>query len=259
MSANRTRSGRICRTPRLLRAHRSPAPDAPLDLARPPGHARADQRLPAGGMAVRRHPCRDARGRRPHHRQGSRAPRPRAGESRTARPVEDHAPTSTPACSWCCRARSRPRTGTRRARCGSCSRATAPTPPSTASARPCTTGDFIITPPMAWHDHGNESDEPIFWLDGLDIPIVQFLDASFSEHLDDDEQPLSRPGGDCRARFGSNLLPVDHGPATARPRSSTTLRAHARGAGDACQTGPWDPYHGLKMRYTQPADRRAIR
>src|ERR1700726_4371717 len=26
-------------------------------------------------------------------------------------------------------------------------------------------GDFIITPPMAWHDHGNPSNEPIFWLE----------------------------------------------------------------------------------------------
>jgi gentisate 1,2-dioxygenase len=40
-------------------------------------------------------------------------------------------------------------------------------------------GDFIITPYMAWHDHGNETDAPIFWLDGLDIPLIQFLDASF--------------------------------------------------------------------------------
>ena len=41
-------------------------------------------------------------------------------------------------------------------------------------------GDFIITPPMAWHDHGNPGEDPIFWLDGLDIPVVQFLDASFA-------------------------------------------------------------------------------
>src|SRR5213595_2519230 len=50
-------------------------------------------------------------------------------------------------------------------------------------------GDFVITPAMHWHDHGNASDQPMFWLDGLDIPIVQILDASFAEHLDQDEQP----------------------------------------------------------------------
>ena len=36
-------------------------------------------------------------------------------------------------------------------------------------------GDFIITPSMTWHDHSNETDEPMFWLDGLDIPLVQFF------------------------------------------------------------------------------------
>ena len=45
-------------------------------------------------------------------------------------------------------------------------------------------GDFVITPSMTWHDHGNETDEPMFWLDGLDIPLVQFFDASFAEGLD---------------------------------------------------------------------------
>ncbi|TMK06274.1 MAG: cupin domain-containing protein, partial [Alphaproteobacteria bacterium] len=73
-------------------------------------------------------------------------------------------------------------------------------------------GDFIITPPWAWHDHGNQSDKPIFWLDGLDIPVVQFLDASFAEHLDQDEQPIFRPVGDSDARYGANLLPIDHKP-----------------------------------------------
>src|SRR5499426_1547198 len=42
-------------------------------------------------------------------------------------------------------------------------------------------GDFIITPPMAWHDHGNTTDKPMFWLDGLDVPLIQTLDASFVE------------------------------------------------------------------------------
>src|SRR5262249_16379477 len=37
-------------------------------------------------------------------------------------------------------------------------------------------GDFIITPSWTWHDHGNDSDAPMVWLDGLDIPLVALLD-----------------------------------------------------------------------------------
>ena len=33
-------------------------------------------------------------------------------------------------------------------------------------------GDFILTPPWRWHDHGNLGNEPVVWLDGLDLPIV---------------------------------------------------------------------------------------
>ena len=41
-------------------------------------------------------------------------------------------------------------------------------------------GDFVITPTWGWHDHGNAGDGPVVWLDGLDIPMVQLLDARFS-------------------------------------------------------------------------------
>ena len=50
---------------------------------------------------------------------------------------------------------------------------------------------------MAQFSTGGDSDGPVFWLDGLDIPVVQFLDASFAEGLGQDQQPISRP--DCRA------------------------------------------------------------
>src|SRR6185312_14707286 len=57
-------------------------------------------------------------------------------------------------------------------------------------------GDFVITPSMTWHDHSNETNEPMFWLDGLDIPIVQFFDASFAEGLKEDQQKITKPAGD---------------------------------------------------------------
>jgi gentisate 1,2-dioxygenase len=114
-------------------------------------------------------------------------------------------------------------------------------------------GDFIITPPMAWHDHGNETDQPMFWLDGLDIPIVQFLDASFSEHHDEEEQPLARPMGDAQARYGSNLLPIDQPPSNGASPVFNYPYARTREAlAQLARTGAWDPCHGLKMRYSNP-------
>jgi len=114
-------------------------------------------------------------------------------------------------------------------------------------------GDFIITPPMAWHDHGNESSEPIFWLDGLDIPLVQFLDTSFADHLGQDEQPIDRPVGDANARFGANLLPVDSRTSTGTSPVFNYPYARTREAlFQLARTQAWDPCHGLKMRYSNP-------
>ena len=116
-------------------------------------------------------------------------------------------------------------------------------------------GDFVITPQWAWHDHGNTSDEPMVWLDGLDIPLVQFLDASFAEPLGADEQPVTRPAGSSPARYGQGLLPVDYestdksSPIFNYPyeRSRAALEALKREA-------EWDQCHGLKMRYVNPVD-----
>jgi gentisate 1,2-dioxygenase len=114
-------------------------------------------------------------------------------------------------------------------------------------------GDFVITPAMAWHDHGNETDAPMFWVDGLDIPVVQFFDASFAEGLGKDEQPLSRPVGDSYARYGHNLLPVDDKRRSAASPIFNYPYEHARGALEQMRkAGEWDACHGLKMRYVNP-------
>ena len=47
-------------------------------------------------------------------------------------------------------------------------------------------GDLILTPSWTFHDHGNPGESPVVWLDGLDIPIVNFYDSSFAEHLPDE-------------------------------------------------------------------------
>ena len=116
-------------------------------------------------------------------------------------------------------------------------------------------GDFVITPSGAWHDHGNQTKEPMFWLDGLDIPLIQFLDASFLEHLDEDEQPISRPEGDALARYGSNMLPIDQKRTSATSPIFNYPYQRSREALEVMRKGSaWDACHGLKMRYINPTN-----
>jgi gentisate 1,2-dioxygenase len=37
-------------------------------------------------------------------------------------------------------------------------------------------GDLVLTPSMTWHEHGNEGTAPVMWLDGLDSPVVRYLE-----------------------------------------------------------------------------------
>jgi gentisate 1,2-dioxygenase len=43
-------------------------------------------------------------------------------------------------------------------------------------------GDLILTPGWNWHDHTNNSDAPMLWFDGLDIPIVMAFESVFFEN-----------------------------------------------------------------------------
>ncbi len=115
-------------------------------------------------------------------------------------------------------------------------------------------GDFVITPSWTWHDHGNDSEEPMVWLDGLDIPLVGFLDAGFVEPGNTETQLVTRPAGDSLARYGSGLLPVDWRPTS--PTSPVFNYPYARTREALAQMErqqEWDPCHGLKLRYVNPA------
>lgn len=115
-------------------------------------------------------------------------------------------------------------------------------------------GDFIITPAMGWHDHGNPGNTPVVWLDGLDIPLVRFLDAGFAEKYPHESHPVTRPEDHALAQFGTNLAPIDYEAprAGASPlfnyrysRTSSTLRRVSRG-------GLADPCHGYALRFLNP-------
>jgi len=114
-------------------------------------------------------------------------------------------------------------------------------------------GDFIITPSWTWHDHGNDGDEPVVWLDGLDIPIVALHDAQFAERYPEAVQPVARPEGDADARWGANMALVNH---DHRSRTSPVFNypyAKSRAAlAKLAAAGVSDPAHGVRMRYVNP-------
>ena len=56
-------------------------------------------------------------------------------------------------------------------------------------------GDFILTPSWTFHDHGNPSDTPTVWMDGLDIPLVNTFNTGFAEHYPEKAQPRAQEVG----------------------------------------------------------------
>jgi gentisate 1,2-dioxygenase len=113
-------------------------------------------------------------------------------------------------------------------------------------------GDLVLTPAWTWHDHGG-GEQPVIWLDGLDIPIVQMFDTGFAEDMPVQQQPIGRPVGDALARYGANMLPIDHrvssltSPVFAYPYARTREALYRMREGPAA-----DPCHGYKMRYINP-------
>ena len=63
-------------------------------------------------------------------------------------------------------------------------------------------GDLILTPSWAWHDHGNETQDRVVWMDGLDIPLIASLEAMFFQFYSSAQVPTSRPANASRQMYG---------------------------------------------------------
>jgi gentisate 1,2-dioxygenase len=117
---------------------------------------------------------------------------------------------------------------------------------------PMEEGDLILTPNWTWHDHHNESEEPIIWLDGLDGPLIQSLNVLFFENYEKDEQPITRQTGESLNRLGF-------------ARSPEKDKEHLRGvpfryawqdtykALKNVSASEHDPHEGALLRYVNPA------
>jgi gentisate 1,2-dioxygenase len=70
---------------------------------------------------------------------------------------------------------------------------------------PMRRGDLILTPTGLWHEHGHDGDEPVVWLDVLDLPLVHYLEASY--HVDGPRQTV-KPGHGERGYMRGGVVPT---------------------------------------------------
>ena len=116
---------------------------------------------------------------------------------------------------------------------------------------PMEEGDLILTPNWTWHDHHNDSEDPIIWLDGLDGPLIQSLNVLFFEDAEVPEQPVTRATGESLSRFGfARSLTKEQSDLRGVPFRYAWKDTHSalRAMGDSDR----DAYDGRALRYINP-------
>ena len=79
---------------------------------------------------------------------------------------------------------------------------------------PMSRGDLILTPTGLWHEHGHDGNDPVIWLDVLDLPLVYYMEASY--HINVTVSPSRLVRGTTNTRE----------PALRRPVCSTAAARH---------------------------------
>jgi gentisate 1,2-dioxygenase len=80
-------------------------------------------------------------------------------------------------------------------------------------------GDLVLTPGGRWHDHGNDGNEAVVWLDALDLPLFVYLESSYS--IEGELQaPRDRPDASALEYAAAGLVPPR---SLGRPRAGNSL------------------------------------
>lgn len=116
---------------------------------------------------------------------------------------------------------------------------------------PMEEGDLILTPNWTWHDHVNESDQPIIWLDGLDAPLIQAWNILFFEQYEKEVQPVTRSVGDSEKALGFARRPLG----TSNERPGIPFRYSWKTTYESLKSlrdTEGDPFDGQLLRYVNP-------
>jgi gentisate 1,2-dioxygenase len=82
---------------------------------------------------------------------------------------------------------------------------------------PMETGDVVLTPGWHWHAHGHDGDEPAYWLDVLDVPLVHLLEPMFYEEHPEGLEPNVREVAETPFRFPKDWIARELEAASADP------------------------------------------
>jgi len=114
-------------------------------------------------------------------------------------------------------------------------------------------GDFVLTPPWLWHDHGSKADEPAIWMDGLDIPLNNYLDASFFEPYPQREQEVTEIINGTVLKYGvGQLQPAWEKRSTSYPPMHTYKWADTERALNNLAQVASSPFDDVVMEYVNP-------
>jgi gentisate 1,2-dioxygenase len=112
-------------------------------------------------------------------------------------------------------------------------------------------GDFVLTPSWQWHDHGNETQETVVWMDGLDVPLTKSLNAMFFEMHKDQKASHGKPVNGSQALYGHGKLTPTW--TKERPRFSPLMLYSWEQTQEALhdlRNHDASPYDGICLEYT---------
>lgn len=116
---------------------------------------------------------------------------------------------------------------------------------------PMEPGDLILTPNWAWHEHVNQGETRVVWLDGLDLPLAAHLGAIFAEGGAAYDRAANGPGLAAGALAEGGLVPAI--PLGDKPHSPMFRYPWSR-VRAALEAAPEFADGSQRVHYTNPVD-----
>jgi gentisate 1,2-dioxygenase len=113
-------------------------------------------------------------------------------------------------------------------------------------------GDLVLTPNWTWHDHYNCGQKNLVWLDVLDAPLTNHLDATFHENFaEGPAQPIVKPEGYGKQQYGAIRPRMTSVSNAALPYNYKWCDAERALKGIAA-SGHRDAHDGVLLEYSHP-------